>query len=165
MIGKKGVTQPLPFSLFMKIEDEIKQAKFRDAYQKAAVNILFTSNWLEGRQADFFKPYSITTQQFNILRILRGQHPNVISGVEIKSRMLDRNSDISRLLDRLLKKGWIIKEQSENDKRAANISITPQGLELLASIDQKLQEAEMSRIKLTEEEATQLSDLLDKARG
>src|ERR1041384_2701944 len=119
----------------MKIEDESKQQRFRDVYQRVAINILFTSNWLMGRQQDFFKPFGITTQQFNILRILRGQHPNAISGVEIKSRMLDRNSDISRLLDRLLKKDLVSKSQSENDKRAANVSITQKGLELLTQID------------------------------
>jgi DNA-binding MarR family transcriptional regulator len=149
----------------MKIEDEIKQSKFRDVYQRVALNLIFTAGWLEGRQTDFFKPFGITTQQFNILRILRGQHPNRISGVEIKSRMLDRNSDISRLLERLLKKELITKSQSENDKRAADISITSTGLELLGRIDEKLEEAEKNHFKLTEEEAIQLSDLLDKARG
>lgn len=150
----------------MKIEDEIKQTKFRDIYQKVAVSILFTSNWLMGRQQDFFKPFGITTQQFNILRILRGQHPNAISGVEIKSRMLDRNSDISRLLDRLLKKDLISKSQSENDKRAANVSITPKGLDMLHTIDDKFIEAERGHFKgLSEAEANQLSQLLDKARG
>jgi len=150
----------------MKIEDEIKQPRFRDIYQKVAVNILFTSNWLIGRQQDFFKPFGITTQQFNILRILRGQHPNAISGVEIKSRMLDRNSDISRLLDRLVKKDLISKSQSENDKRAANVSITPKGLDLLHTINGKFVETERGHFSgLSEAEATQLSQLLDKARG
>src|SRR5882672_5147397 len=141
----------------MKIEDEIKQSKFRDIYQKVAVNILFTSNWLMGRQQDFFKPFGITTQQFNILRILRGQHPGQISGVEIKDRMLDRNSDISRLLDRLLKKDLINKCQSENDKRAANVTITEKGLDLLSRIDEKFQEVERNHFNLTETEAVQLS--------
>jgi len=150
----------------MKIEDEIKQPRFRDIYQKTAVNILFTSNWLMGRQQDFFKPFGITTQQFNILRILRGQRPNAISGVEIKSRMVDRNSDISRLLDRLLKKDLITKSQSENDKRAANVSITPKGLDLLHAIDDKFVEAERGHFSgLSEAEAAQLCTLLDKARG
>jgi len=150
----------------MKIEDEIKQPRFRDIYQKVAINVLFTSNWLMGRQQDFFKPFGITTQQFNILRILRGQHPNAISGVEIKSRMLDRNSDISRLLDRLLKKDLVSKSQSENDKRAANVSITPKGLELLTQIDDKFVGAERGHFRgLSETEANQLSQLLDKARG
>ncbi|PZR37992.1 MAG: MarR family transcriptional regulator, partial [Azospira oryzae] len=88
----------------MKIEEEIKQPKFRSDYQKVAINLIFTANWLINKQQDFFKPYGITASQFNILRILRGQHPNKISGVEIKSRMLDKNSDIPRLLDRLVKK-------------------------------------------------------------
>lgn len=149
----------------MRIEDEIKQPKFRDAYQKVAVNLLFTSNWLVSRQHEFFKPFGVTTQQFNILRILRGQHPSQISGVEIKGRMLDRNSDISRLLDRLLKKELVTKSQSENDKRAANVSITEKGLALLSRIDEKFQEAERSQFNLTEAEAVQLSQLLDKARG
>lgn len=150
----------------MKIEDEIKQPRFRDIYQKVAVNVLFTSNWLMGRQQDFFKPFGITTQQFNILRILRGQHPNAISGVEIKGRMLDRNSDISRLLDRLVKKELISKCQSENDKRAANVSITQKGLDLLHSIDDKFVAAERGHFAgLSETEASQLSQLLDKARG
>lgn len=149
----------------MKIEDEIKQSRFRDVYQKVAVNLLFTSNWLVGRQHEFFKPFGITTQQFNILRILRGQHPNAISGVEIKSRMLDRNSDISRLLDRLLKKDLVSKCQSENDKRAANVSITQKGLDLLSAIDEKFKEVERNHFNLSEAEAAQLSSLLDKARG
>jgi DNA-binding MarR family transcriptional regulator len=162
---EKGAIDP-PFFLFMKIEDEIKQPRFRDIYQKVAVNILFTSNWLMGRQQDFFKPFGITTQQFNILRILRGQHPNAISGVEIKSRMLDRNSDISRLLDRLVKKDLISKSQSENDKRAANVSITAKGLALLHDIDDKFVAAERGQFSgLSEAEAIQLSQLLDKARG
>lgn len=149
----------------MKIEDEIKQPRFRDVYQKVAVNLLFTSNWLVSRQHEFFKPFGITTQQFNILRILRGQHPNAISGVEIKSRMLDRNSDISRLLERLLKKDLVSKSQSENDKRAANVSITQKGLDLLSAIDEKFKEVERNHFNLTEAEAMQLSQLLDKARG
>lgn len=161
---EKGEIKFLP-SFFMKIEDEIKQTKFRDAYQKLAINLLFTAGWLESRQQDFFKPFGITTQQFNILRILRGQHPNQISGVEIKSRMVDRNSDISRLLDRLLKKGLIHKTQSESDKRATNISIAESGLELLARIDERLQSLEKGHFQLTEDEAIQLSSLLDKARG
>ena len=149
----------------MKIEDEIKQPRFRDVYQKVAINLLFTSNWLVGRQHEFFKHFGITTQQFNILRILRGQHPNAISGVEIKGRMLDRNSDISRLLERLLKKELITKSQSENDKRAANVSISQKGLELLGAIDEKFKEVERNHFNLTETEAAQLSQLLDKARG
>src|SRR5687768_7809562 len=88
----------------MKIEEEIRQTKFKSPHQKALLNLIFTANWLQNKQQEFFKPFGVTSQQFNILRILKGQHPNVLSGTEIKSRMLDKNSDVSRLLDRLILK-------------------------------------------------------------
>ncbi|MBA4144973.1 MAG: MarR family transcriptional regulator [Cytophaga sp.] len=148
----------------MKIEEEIKQPKFRSDYQKVAINLIFTANWLINKQQDFFKPYGITASQFNILRILRGQHPNKISGVEIKSRMLDKNSDIPRLLDRLVKKNLILKTVCPSDKRAADVIITETGLSILYQIDELLDQIESRQLKLTKEEATQLSDLLDKCR-
>ena len=148
----------------MKIEEEIKQEKFSSQHQKAVINLIYTANWLTNRQQDFFKPYNITGQQFNILRILKGQHPKTISATEIKSRMLDKNSDVSRLLDRLVAKNLIIKKACPNDRRAADVSITEEGLTLLKAIDK--QQAEMDHIlSLTEAEANQLSDLLDKSRG
>lgn len=148
----------------MKIEEEIKQEKFSSQHQKAVINLIYTANWLTSRQQDFFKPHNITGQQFNILRILKGQHPKTISATEIKLRMLDKNSDVSRLLDRLVAKNLIIKKACPNDRRAADVSITEEGLTLLKAIDK--QQANMDHIlSLTEEEAKQLSDLLDKSRG
>jgi DNA-binding MarR family transcriptional regulator len=148
----------------MKIEEAIKQQKFRSSHQKALINLLFTTSWVQGRQQDLFKPYKITLQQFNILRILKGQHPTSISGTEIKSRMLDRNSDVSRLLDRLVAKELISKRTCPNDKRATDVNITETGLELLRTLD-KYQNQIDGVLSLSEDEATQLSDLLDKARG
>jgi DNA-binding MarR family transcriptional regulator len=148
----------------MKIEEEIKQQKFRNQLQKAVINLLYTANWMEGKQQDTFKPFNMTLQQFNILRILRGQHPNSISATEIKSRMLDKNSDVSRLLDRLLAKKVITKRTCPNDKRAADINLTEEGLELLKAIDKKQQQID-GILLLSEEEAEQLSNLLDKGRG
>src|SRR5258706_309212 len=107
----------------------------------------------------------ITMQQFNILRILRGQNPNSISAAVIKQRMLDRNSDVSRLLDRLIDKKMVIKTQCESDKRATDVKITESGLKLLSKIDLRLEEIDSKLLKLTAKEATQLSDLLDKCRG
>lgn len=148
----------------MKIEDEIKQQKFKTPHQKAVLNLIYTTSWMQGRQKDIFKPFGITLQQFNILRILRGQHPNSTSATEIKSRMLDKNSDVSRLLDRLLAKKVITKRVSPNDKRAADVNLTEEGLELLKAIDKK--QAQIDNVLLlTEEEALILSDLLDKSRG
>jgi len=148
----------------MKIEDEIQQSTFRNAYQKAVINLLFTSGWMTNKQQEFFKPYGITGQQFNILRILKGQHPKSISATAIKARMLDKNSDVSRLLDRLVAKQWIEKKACPSDKRAADIIITDAGLELLATLSKKQKEVD-GILQLTEAEAIQLSNLLDKARG
>ncbi|MBS1545478.1 MAG: MarR family transcriptional regulator [Bacteroidetes bacterium] len=149
----------------MKIEEEIKQKKFRNPLQKVAINLFFTASWLQNQQQQFFKPFGITPAQFNILRILRGQVPNKISGAEIKSRMLDKNSDIPRLLDRLISKKLISKTPCPNDKRAADITITEKGLDVLKQIDPILDSTEKANLHLTGEEAIQLSNLLDKARG
>jgi DNA-binding MarR family transcriptional regulator len=147
----------------MRIEEEIKQIKFRSAQQKAALNILYTASWLSGRHNAFFKKYEITGHQFNILRILRGQHPGKISVAEIKLRMLDRNSDVSRMLDRLITKKLILKSQCPKDKRATDVQILDKGLRVLAEIDIKMDSLDFLNA-LTAREATTLSDLLDKTR-
>jgi len=149
----------------MKIEEEIKQTKFRNPQHKATLNLLYTASWLEGKNQGFFKPFGITNQQFNILRILRGQHPNKITGAEIKSRMLDKNSDVSRLLDRLTNKKLAVKTQCPKDKRAADIAITEKGLQLLRQLDDKMDQTDSKAINLTPAEAVKLSNLLDKCRG
>ncbi len=148
----------------MKIEEEIKQEKFSSQHQKAVINLIYTANWLTSRQQDFFKPHNITGQQFNILRILKGQHPKTISATEIKLRMLDKNSDVSRLLDRLVVKNLIVKKACPNDRRAADVSITDEGLNLLKVIDKHQTDIDHI-LSLSEAEAKQLSDLLDKSRG
>src|SRR5688572_16586302 len=128
------------------------------------LNLILTSNWVQNKQQELFKPFGITAQQFNILRILRGQHPKTISATEIKSRMLDSNSDVSRLLDRLEQKKLIEKKACPSDKRAADVFITDTGLDLLKSIDVEQKKFD-NFLCLSEEEAGQLNSLLDKARG
>lgn len=148
----------------MKIEDEIKQKKFINAHQKAVINLVYTVNWVQGKHQKLFKSFNITPQQFNILRILKGQHPNSTSATEIKARMLDKNSDVSRLLDRLVTKNVITKKACPTDKRAFDVNLTEAGLELLRTLDKKQSELD-NILNLSEEEAYQLSDLLDKSRG
>ncbi len=149
----------------MILEEEIKQTQFRNIHQKAVLNLLFTANWIQNKQRELFEPFGITGQQYNILRILRGQHPHRISGAEIKNRMLDKNSDVSRLLDRLLAKGLIEKSQCPNDKRASDIGIADKGLTLLRSLDNEMNRSDAKVLDLTDSEAALLSDLLDKSRG
>ena len=149
----------------MKIEEEIQTTKFRDPYQKAAINLIFTAGWVEDNNKEYFKCFGITPQQFNILRILRGQYPDKISVTEIKSRMLDKNSDVSRLVSRLISKGFICKSQCPKDKRAADVLVTEQGLDLLKKIDKSVDQIDLGLFKLTDAEADQLNFLLDKCRG
>lgn len=149
----------------MTIGKEIKQPKFRNAYQKVVINLIYTTNWIENKQEKFFKPFGITTAQYNILRILRGQGKNKISGAEIKARMLERNSDISRLLDRLSIKKWITRIKCPEDKRATDVMITEAGLNVLQQIDGHMEASEKKIIHLSKDEALQLSRLLDKSRG
>lgn len=147
----------------MQIERAIQQNKFRSPQQKAVLNLLYTVSWLTHRQQSFFKRFGTTAQQFNILRILRGQAAVGISAKEIKKRMLDRNSDVSRLLDRLALKGLVERRLCPNDKRAADVFITPGGMTLLSKIDPHIDSADQL-INITDEEALQLSNLLDKCR-
>ena len=149
----------------MKLEEAIKQTKFTSVHHKVAVNLLYTAVWLQEKNKNFFKPYDLTNKQFNILRILRGQHPNKLSGAEIKNRMLDKNSDVSRLLDRLIVKKLITKRQCDNDKRAADVIISDSGLSLLKQIDKHMDDTDMAVLNLNKTEAAQLSELLDKCRG
>lgn len=147
-----------------KIEEEIQQKKFNTPHQKAVINLIYTANWLQNKHQVFFKNFGITGQQFNILRVLKGQHPKSISATEIKTRMLDQNSDVSRLLDRLAGKNLITKKTCPNDKRASDVFITQDGLDLLKKIDKKQKEID-NVLALSPAEALQLSDLLDKSRS
>lgn len=149
----------------MKIEEAIKQPKFRNDLQKAVLNLTYTASWLRAKQEEFFNSFGITASQFNILRILRGQAGKSITGQEIKSRMLERNSDISRLLDRLDGKGLIKRSKCPSDRRASDVVITKEGLAVLADIDKGIDQTEKTILKLSNQEAKELSELLDKARG
>ncbi len=149
----------------MNIEDEIKQKNFTTPYQKVLVNILFTSGWLNAINHHFLKPYGISSQQYNILRILRGQHPNPVTISLLQERMLDRMSNASRLVEKLRQKGFIKRTQCDDDRRRVDVIITDEGLALLKKIDKRIPSIEENVKKLSEKEANQLSALLDKLRG
>jgi len=162
---KPGFNIPAILNTMMNIEEEIKQRKFRNEYQKVAINLIYSSNWLLNRHKDFFSKLEITQQQYNVLRILKGQHPNAISTSEIKIRMLDKNSDTSRIVDRLENKSLVKKNLCEHDKRLVDVSITDQGLEVLNQSDKLIDELDNIISNLTIEEAKELNLLLDKLRG
>jgi DNA-binding MarR family transcriptional regulator len=148
----------------MSIDKDIFQRKFRNQYQRAHINIIYTYNWLEERVKLIFDQYDITPQQFNILRILRGAG-EPISTLQIRQRMLDKMSDTSRIVDRLIKKGLVKKAICKTDRRLVDVSITIKGLQLLKKTDQHEKNMDELLQKLTIEEAGTLNRLLDKIRG
>lgn len=147
----------------MGIEKDINQQSFRNDYQKAAINLIYTYNWLNEKMKGFFDREGITGQQFNILRILRGAG-TPISTLQIRERMLDKMSDTSRIVDRLVLKGLAQKNTCKNDKRLVDVSITAKGKKLLEKIDAHEKEMDSIFGNLSEAEAGQLNKLLDKIR-
>ena len=147
-----------------RIEDLIK-ANFISSQQKAIVNIRYTSNFLINNQNLFMKDFDLTMPQFNVLRILRGAK-KAISIHEVKERMVEKSPNTTRLIDKLEMKRFVIRvAQPINDRRKVNLEITTKGLDVLSLIDQRIDESNLFKNQLTDEEAEQLSFLLDKLRS
>lgn len=146
----------------MTIEEEIKQSKFVSPYQKLAFNIIHSSRWLESFLKKRFAEEDLTMQQYNILRILRGSQPNPLSTLQIRERMIDKMSDTSRIVDRLLLKKLVTKKTSRADSRLVEVRIAEKGLELLSQLDDIDEKIISYLANLTEAEATIMSNLLDK---
>lgn len=147
----------------MEIGQEIKST-FKSNQQKAVINIRFTSNWMSHKQNSFMAKYDLTMPQFNILRILRGAKSHLSVNV-IKERMIEKSPNTTRLMDKLIDKNWIERVRCEEDRRIVYVSITEKGLDLLAKIDADPDGDSLLICNLTDEEAQQLSDLLDKFRS
>lgn len=151
----------------MRLEDEIKQTSFQSEGQKAYLNIVFTSGWLSLRQAAAFRPYGVTLPQFNVLRILRGQHPKPATVALLIDRMLDKTSNASRIVDKLEEKKLVTRTVCPGNRRAVDIRITAAGLDLLRQIDESgvLVAAQTGMSTLSDSEFEQLNYLLDKIRA
>jgi len=149
----------------MKIEDEIQTNKFRNEQHKATINIVFTSNWITGILEKRANLAEITLQQFNVLRILRGQHPKPATNTLVKERMLDKMSDVSRIIDRLVIKGLVQRGKCTTDRRAVDVTITRKGLKTLETLEEDMMMADILQQNITEEECRVLNGLLDKLRG
>jgi DNA-binding MarR family transcriptional regulator len=148
----------------MSLEKDINQTKFKNEHQKVMVNIIYTANWMNEQLKSFFDKEDITQQQFNILRILRGAG-EPISTLQIRQRMLDKMSDTSRIVDRLLLKGLVKKTTCPTDKRLVDVSITGKGKKVLEKIDTTENKMDAICNNLTDAEAEILNGLLDKMRG
>ncbi len=150
----------------MKIEEEIRQKHFKSEYQKVQINILFTASWLTKRTGDLLKPFKISWQQFNILRILRGMHPDTASIKLLTERMIDKMSNASRLVEKLKQKGLVERKECPADRRKVDVGITEEGLKLLREASKVIEEDMNTHLnEISTEEANQLNTLLDKLRG
>lgn len=148
----------------MELEKEIQQTTFRSERHKAVLNILFTASWLQCRQQRLFKQYALTPQQYNVLRILRGQKGKAITVNGIQERMLDRSSNASRLIDKLKEKKLVTRMECSTDRRQMDIQITSEGLDLLKRMDGQMDATEASFGIMTEADAAQLNRILDRMR-
>jgi len=149
----------------MKLEDEIKQDKFHSQYHKLMINLLFTGNWVYYHNKKFLKRYGISPEQFNVLRILRGQYPKPSSINLLNERMLDRMSNVSRLVEKLRIKNLLKRSECPKDRRQVDILITEEGLALLKQLDTDIKQLEEMFKTISEGEAATLNALLDKLRG
>jgi DNA-binding MarR family transcriptional regulator len=148
----------------MKIDEAIKSS-FKSESHKATINILYTAAWINQIQTQLFKSFGITSSQYNVLRILKGQHPKAVSVAEIINRMIDKASNASRIIDRLEKKQWATRTTCEKDRRQVDVTITEAGLAILERIAPQLSKMEQKSNSLSDQELTTLNTLLDKYRN
>jgi DNA-binding MarR family transcriptional regulator len=149
----------------VELEKEIKQEQFRNVHQKMTINLFYTSSWLQSLVAQHLKPYDISPQQFNILRILRGHFPKPAQVNVLQDRMLDKMSNASRLVEKLRKKELIERKICKHDRRAVDVIITKKGLELLVLLDEVEDEWHQQLNTINDQEAEILNNLLDKLRN
>lgn len=149
----------------MKLEEELKQTKpFKSELQKLALNISVTSSWLNAKFSAILKPFDITPHQYNVLRILKGKHPEGYCNHEITERMIDKSSNATRIVDKLVIKKLAVKAESKEDRRSVNIKITAKGIKLLEDIESNSIEANMKPAKFNEEKARLMNEWLDELR-
>jgi len=147
----------------MGIEKDIQQTNFRNEFQKMGINIIYTAHWLNEKMSQILSTEDITQQQYNILRILRGSD-TPLSTLKIRERMLDKMSDTSRIVDRLIVKGLVEKTACVKDKRLVDITVTKKGLQLLEKLDALNEQIDSILKGVSEKEATTMNQILDKLR-
>lgn len=149
----------------MRLEDEIRQPRFQSEYQKLAVNLLYTHARFEAMYKQALKPFDITPEQYNVLRILKGSHPRPMGVKDIQERMLTPTSNTSRLIDKLKQKRYVERAECEHDRRAVDVTLTPRGLERLRALTAEVERVHERYQTLSTAEAQLLNSLLDKLRG
>ena len=150
--------------LVMGISEDLKQSNFQSESQKAIVNAIYTGNWIVQQQQELLKPFGLTVQQYNVLRILKGQQGNPMTVLAITERMLDKMSNASRLVDKLLEKKLVLRRECPQDRRAVDILILPAGLDLLKEVDQVQQDWGKHFDALGVKRLEEMNQLLDEFR-
>lgn len=148
----------------MKIEDELKTKKFRNEQHKAVLNLMFSAYRLQTSVSQGLKPFGLTAEQYNVMRILKGSSPKPLCVKEIGDRMIERSSNVPRIIDRLQQKGLAIRTRSENDGRETWIELTDKGIKLLNEANLAVMDLDTKFLKLTDNESRLLNELLDKSR-
>ncbi len=148
----------------MSIEEDIKQSRFKNLKQKTLINILYTAAALEYKHSSMLKLYGLTPAQYNVLRILRGQHPRPSSVNLLIERMIDKSSNASRIVEKLRTKGLVNREECESDRRLVEVIITNTGLDLLKMLDTREDSFFAQSFNLSDQEAELLNEYLDKLR-
>ncbi|MEO1050594.1 MAG: MarR family transcriptional regulator [Bacteroidota bacterium] len=149
----------------MNIEEEIQIKDFKDSHRRMIVNLMFTGNYVHNMVSKYIKPFGISLEQHNVLGILRGQYPSPTMFTTIQSRMYNRNSNVTRLVDKLVDLGYATRELNPNHRRKMDICITEKGLSLLTEIDKAMPDLYAEFHSLSAQEADTVSQLLDKMRG
>ncbi|WP_242922170.1 MarR family winged helix-turn-helix transcriptional regulator [Pontibacter liquoris] len=149
----------------MRIEDEIKQKEFKDDYRRLLVNLLFTNNWVNQQVMPFFRRHGLTLQQHNVLGILRGQHPEPVCFGDIQCRMVDRSSNVTRLIDKLIEKGYATRDICQANRRMIEVRLTEKGIRKMQEVDEASAQLYKQFHNLNQEEAVLVSRMLDKLRG
>ncbi len=150
----------------MKLEKAIRQDHFADNCEKAILNILFTANWIRDLQNSYLKQFGLLIQHYNALKIIKGCHPSPVCPGGIKEVLLDKSNDVTRLLDKLVEKGFIKRTVCEDNRRKVDVMITPKGIKFLEKVQKDMTEVKTGiKKRLSDKEAGQLSSLLDNLRG
>ena len=148
----------------MKLENEIKQTKPIDIRVKALLEILFTASYINNKHSKYLQPYKISPQQYNILRILRGVYPNQLNVMTIKSRMVEKTPNTTRMVDKLFDNGYVDRERSEKDRRMVFVKITDKGLDIMSKIDEIHPDFLKFTYNLDNDETKSIIELLEKLR-
>jgi DNA-binding MarR family transcriptional regulator len=149
----------------VRLEDEIKQVQFKTEHHKLMINLLYTTSWLQRMQSAILRPHDITPEQYNILRILRGSKGEQMSLNDISSRMIDRASNTSRLIDKLVLKKWAIRKICPDDRRQSEIAITERGLEVLEKLQKPIDDITEQFSIISVNDCKKFNQALDEIRN